>query len=250
MKYSTLLTHFSNVIHRFTTRNGGYSVAPYSSNNLAFHVGDTIKNVHANHELLAQQIGYKLDKLVHMKQVHSKKVIVVDNENFHNPPECDALLTNKVGVPLMVMSADCTPILLYDDVKKVIGVIHAGRAGAFENIVKETLKTMQNTFNVKREDVYVVLGASIQLCCYEVNEAIIKEAEEKNLGFATDNRDGKFYLDVNAILHHQLKESGVAAHHIEDLRACSSCQNEAYFSYRADNQITGRMAGIIMLEEY
>lgn len=249
MEYSTLLTHFSNITHVFTTRHGGCSTAPYSSNNLAFHVGDNKEDVSANHKALAKQLGYDYKRLVHMQQIHSNKVVVVTNEDFNTPPQCDALITNKMDVPLMIMSADCTPILLYDDVRKVIGVIHAGRAGAFSNIIQETLQSMQKHFNVEAHNVYAVLGASIQLCCYEVGEAIYNEAQEKGFTYATHIREEKHYLDVNAIVHQQLKDAKVLASHIEDLRICTACKHDSYFSYRADEQVTGRMASLIMLRE-
>jgi len=247
MEYSTLLTHFSNITHAFTTRHGGYSLAPYSSNNLGFHVGDNKDTVFANHKHLAEALSYSLQTLVYMKQIHSTKVIVVHDETFDTPPICDALITNKTNTPLMIMSADCTPILLYDDVTKVIGVIHAGRAGAFNNIIESTISQMKKSFQVQSENIYAVLGASIQLCCYEVSEEIMFEAEKKGLGYSIHTRENKYYLDINAILHKQLQMCGVAEYHIEDIRACSACLNETYFSYRADKQTTGRMAGVIML---
>ncbi|MEA2090905.1 MAG: laccase domain-containing protein, partial [Campylobacterota bacterium] len=118
---SKLLNNFSNLTHAFTTRESG---------NLAFHVDDNPKNVQRNHELLASKLNYEKRRLVHMKQIHSDIVHLVDaNDNFGNPPTCDALITDKKNIPIMVMVADCSPILFYNDKQKVIAVAHAGRQG-------------------------------------------------------------------------------------------------------------------------
>ena len=135
---SKLLNKFTNLLHCFTTRKSG---------NLAFHVNDNPLHVEHNHETLAKELNYDKNKLIHMKQIHSNTLHVASEyDNFYNPKSCDALITNKVDTPLMVMVADCSPILFYDDEKKVIAVAHAGRAGTFKNINKVVV----NSFTEKR----------------------------------------------------------------------------------------------------
>lgn len=123
---SNLLEPFKNLIHAFSTRDGGYSKAPYLSNNLAFHVSDNKNDVIKNHQALAIQLGYDYTKLIYMRQIHSDIVhIVTDKDNFYTPTTCDALITNKKNIP--IMSADCVPIIIYDSRLHVIAVVHAGR---------------------------------------------------------------------------------------------------------------------------
>jgi len=93
----------------------------------------------------------------------------------------------------------------------------------------------------------VVLGPSIGSCCYEVGEKIGREAAAGPYGFAVVMREGKYFLEVNAIIHRQLEELGIPKENVDDLHICNACENETYFSYRADNQKTGRIAGVIML---
>ena len=233
--YSQNLSHFTNILHAFTTKESG---------NLAFHVGDDPQVVEKNHELLSAALGYEKEKLVYMKQIHSDLVHVVTDEDFSRPPTCDALVTNKRGVPLMVMVADCSPVLLYDAKQKVVAAVHAGRAGAFQNILKKTLALMTQEFGSRAEDVYATIGASIGVCCYEVGDEIDKEAKALGLEYAMQKREERLYLDVNAILKKQLLECGVG--NIEMLELCTCCNKEELFSYRAEMQ-TGRFAGIIML---
>jgi len=243
---SNLLEPFTNLIHAFSTRDGGYSQVPYQSNNLAFHVGDNKNNVLKNHQLLANKLGYDYAKLIHMQQIHSDIVHIVDNkDNIFNPPKCDALITDKKNTPIMIMSADCIPIIVYDPLLHVIAVIHAGRAGAFKNIVSKTISTMQKSFTCKIESLHVSLGASIHGCCYEVNESITKEAKELGYEEMISYKGTKPFLHVNTIVKKQLRDIGVR--YINELDYCSSCENKTFFSYRADSEITGRNAAIAML---
>lgn len=249
-KKSTLLNAYSEIEHLFTTRDGGISKSPFNSNNLAFHVGDKVNDVINNHTSLSKQLNYKHTDLVHMRQIHSDIITLVDPSihNFDNPPECDALITNLTNIPLMVMVADCIPVLFFDPVKKVIAVAHAGRAGAVMGIVPKSIQTMKKEFGSKLENIHVVMGPSIGACCYEVGEKIANEVTAEGYGFAVVAKKGSYYLEVNAIIHHQLQESGIKKENIEDLDICNACENQTYFSYRADKQKTGRIAGVIMLK--
>ncbi|MBD3806511.1 peptidoglycan editing factor PgeF [Sulfuricurvum sp.] len=249
MIYSQLLSHFSDLTALFTTRHGGVSKAPYASGNLAFHVGDNPSDVLCNHDLLAQSLGYDRHLLVHMRQIHSDHITIIDDShNFDTPPQCDALITDRKRTPLMVMSADCTPILLYDPAHNAIGAVHAGRAGALNAILPKTINAMHQAFGSQKEDMKIVLGPSIHRCCYEINESIANETEAKGYPNALRKEEGKVFLDVNAILLQQLHEIEIMSDQIEVIDHCTSCRCDEYFSYRADHQHTGRIAGVILLK--
>lgn len=246
---SPILNNFSNLTHAFTTKDGGVSNSPYTSLNLAFHVQDNTLDVTKNHEKLASELNYDTRTLVHMKQVHSNLVHVVGNkDNFENPPTCDALITDKKNIPLMVMVADCSPILFYDAKKEVIAVAHAGRQGAFKNIVQNVIYTFTNIYDSHAQNISVTIGADIGVCCYEVGVEIYEEAKKLNLDYAIEKRDNSFYLDVNKILMTQLLTSDIKKENIEILNECTCCRSDKYFSYRAD-RTTGRFAGILMIKE-
>ncbi|MFA6197468.1 MAG: peptidoglycan editing factor PgeF [Sulfurimonas sp.] len=245
---STLLNNFPNLTHAFTTREGGVSQKPYDSLNLAWHVEDETRHVEMNHELLAKELEYEKNSLVHMKQIHSNLVHIVNEEdNFHMPRSCDALITNKPNTPLMVMVADCSPILFYDDVQKVIAVAHAGRAGAFSNIIKNVINSFVDEFHSKPENIFVSIGTSIGRCCYEVGDEIYEVACGNGFAFAMSQKNERWYLDVGAILQSQLLACGIQKEHLESSSECTCCKNETYFSYRADG-ITGRFAGVIEMK--
>lgn len=236
--YSLLLNDFSNVKHCFTTRICG---------NLAFHVNDNLKSVILKHKELAKSLNYNFHSLIHMKQIHSSSIhIINENDNFNNPQSCDALITNKINIPLMVMVADCSPILFYDSVRDVIAVAHAGREGTFKNIVKNVIDSMNKNFDSISTDIKVSIGASIGVCCYEVGSEISDEAKKLSLDYAIQIRENRYYLNISKILESQLLESGILKENLEISNECTCCQSDKYFSYRADKN-TGRFAGIICL---
>ena len=236
--HSNLLNNFANITSAFTTKDSG---------NLAFHVNDNELNVIKNHELLAKELNYDIDSLVHMKQIHSDIVhIVDDNDNFKNPPTCDALITDRSNTPLMVMVADCSPIIFYDKEKKVIAVAHTGRQGAFKNIVKNVVNSFINDFNCNVKNIHVSVGASIRNCCYEVGSEIYDEAKKLGLEYAIQKKGESFYLDVSKIIKNQLLSSGIKKENIEFCDECTCCKSDKYFSYRASPS-TGRFAGVIKL---
>jgi len=183
-----------------------------------------------------------------MKQIHSSIVHIVDVDNdFNNPVIADALITDKIDTPLMVMVADCSPILFYDNNKNVIAVAHAGRQGAFKNIIYNVIKSFQNNFDSNLEDIYVSIGASIGVCCYEVGLEIYNEAKKINLEFAIKKKDNKYYLNISKILLSQLNDCNINRKNIDISEDCNCCKNNKYFSYRAEGT-TGRFSGVILLK--
>lgn len=235
---SNLLKEFNDIEHGFTSKING---------NLAFHVGDDKESVIQNHTKLSKYLSYDKDSLVHMKQIHSSIVKKVDkSDDFNHPPICDALITDKKNTPLMVMVADCSPILFYDAKREIIAVAHAGRKGAFTNIIFNVIQSFKNDFSSDPQDIFVSIGSSILECCYEVGEEIYKEAEILNLEYALSFKDNSYYLDISKILYKQLLNAGVKRENIEISQNCSCCSKEL-FSYRRED-ITGRFAGVIFLK--
>jgi hypothetical protein len=245
---SKVFTHHPHLDACFTTRHGGISQPPFNAFNLAFHVGDKEEDVLENHRILGETLNYDFHTLVHMNQIHSDIVAVVDSAmDFASRPRCDALITNSVEIPLMVMSADCTPILLYDPVNHAIGAVHAGRAGALNGILPKTIAAMETRFKTPLSELQIVLGPSIHGCCYEINDTIANEVKEKGFEDALVYQSEAVFLDVNTILYIQLRAMGIASDQIETASACTACNHNTYFSYRADQQHTGRIAGVIVL---
>ena len=234
-----LLEGVPGLLHGFTDRSDG---------NIAFHVGEAYEAVDLRQQRLAERVGYRLEALTHMRQVHGDRILSPGTaEGYTAPLECDALVTDRPGRPLMVMVADCTPLLLCDPRRRVIAAVHAGRAGALADIAGKTVRKMADDFGSAPGEILALLGPSIGPCCYEVGESIGAEAAALGYAEAVVETGNRICLDVNAIIIRQLKEAGLADTHIETSGRCTSCESERFFSYRADRRQTGRFAGVIML---
>lgn len=223
----------NRVFYTFTDKNDG---------NLAFHVEDNEINVIKNRQNLALKLAYKYEDLVYMNQVHGANIIVVDENSPKLIDNCDSIITRSKNLPLMVMVADCIPILMFDDKKGIIAAIHAGRNSTFLEISKKTAEVFIKNFSSNPKDISVVLGASIQKCCYEVSDELSKIVENSfGKEFVENN-----HIDLQGINKKQLNDLGIKNIEISDI--CTKCGNKPYFSYRKDKK-TGRFAGIIILKD-
>jgi YfiH family protein len=227
-----------NIFAKITTRYSGVSDAPYDSLNLALHVGDNPKRVLENRTILSQNCDFYLDNLIYMDQTHGDNIQIVKDSAINKIPDCDAIITKQRNIPIMVMVADCIPILFYDPVKKIIAVAHAGRAGTFKSISKKTVLKMES----EPSDVLVYLGASIKQCCYEVGDGV-GEIVKKSFG---KKYMKKGYLNLQQMNLDQLISIGVKKDNIEISPICTCCNGD-YFSYRREGT-TGRFAGLMMLK--
>jgi len=246
---SHLLTPFTQLTHAFSTKENGYSLKPFSQNNLAYHVHDNSDLVLKNHKNYAKYLDYDVSKLVHMEQVHGSTITLIDKTtDLTKIPKCDALITKEKNIPLMVMVADCIPILVYDPKAEVIAVVHAGRAGVFNQILIKTIKKMETEFNTDSKNLRIVLGPSIRQCCYEVGKEIKDETKELNYSYAIKEKNKTYYLDLVSIIKHDLKALAIEEENIETIDYCTSCNKDIFFSYRAEKNNTGRFSGLLMLK--
>ncbi len=229
----------------FSDRWGGVSKPPYHELNIALHVGDNPIDVLKNREILAKKFDFYIDNLIYMDQTHSNNIQII-NDTFTNKIEnCDGIITNKPNIPLMVMVADCIPVLLYDREKKVIGAVHAGRNGTFKSISKKAVTIMTKEFDSNPKDIVVSLGPSIHSCCYEVGEDLADIAKKSFGDRYVIKRAESFFLYLQTLNFAQLKSFGVKEKNIEISSVCTYCDKN-YFSYRRDG-VTGRFAGVIKL---
>jgi YfiH family protein len=229
------------LFYTVTDRYGGVSSKPYDSLNLALHVGDEPKNVIENRAILANKYNFTLQNLIYMEQTHSSNIAIIKDSSQNRIKNCDGLITDVKNIPIMVMVADCIPILFYEPKKHVIAVAHAGRNGTFNQISKKTIVKMVEEFGCCAKDIVVHLGVSIHECCYEVGEEIARVVDERYINL----RENSYFLDLHKMNVDQLLEAGVLKEHIEVDESCSCC-DEDYFSYRREGK-TGRFAGVMKL---
>ena len=245
MEFSQFRRYDDELFHTITDRYGGVSNEPYDSLNLALHVGDNLKDVLENRIRVSEKYDFSIKNLIFMDQVHGDKVIMIEHAMDNRMANYDALITNERKIPLMVMVADCIPILFYDPVKKAIGVAHAGRNGTFLRIAQKTITKMQEAYGSDVKDIMIALGPSIQSCCYAVGKDLADIAT-KNFGEGfIMKKEEEYFLNLQALNHRQLLDMGIQEEHIEISSTCTACDTN-YFSYRREGE-TGRFAGFIML---
>ncbi|MET8757058.1 peptidoglycan editing factor PgeF [Lentzea sp. NPDC004782] len=226
-----------------TTRAGGVSKAPYDSFNLGDHVGDDERAVEANRARLAEGIGLTPDRLVWMEQVHGRTVGVVDGPQAEPLEATDAVVTKQPGLGLVVLTADCVPVLLGDEEAGVVGAVHAGRVGARVGVVVEALKAMMAQ-GAELERIEVLLGPAVCGECYEVPPEMQKDVEQHLPGSASKSRRGTPALDLRAGLWNQLASAGVGRIGVDP--RCTF-EEKDLFSHRRQAP-TGRLASVVWIE--
>ncbi|WP_420109282.1 peptidoglycan editing factor PgeF [Mycolicibacter arupensis] len=226
-----------------TTRSGGVSKAPFDSFNLGDHVGDDPAAVAANRARLAKATGLGSDRLVWMNQVHGDQVVRVDEPREGAVDQTDALVTTVPRLAMVVVTADCVPVLMADARAGVVAAVHAGRVGAQRGVVVRTLETMLSA-GARVGDVSVLLGPAVSGLHYEVPAAMADEVEAALPGSRTVTSAGTPGLDLRAGIARQLRELGVVA--IDADPRCTAADPKL-FSHRRDG-LTGRLASVIWLE--
>jgi YfiH family protein len=226
-----------------TTRAGGVSEPPYDSFNLGAGAGDDPEAVAANRKRLASELGLAPDRLVWMEQVHGRNAVVVDGPRDTPVEVTDALVTAVPGLAMVVLVADCVPVLLADPDAGVVGAVHAGRVGARVGVIPAALEAMRSAGAVT-ERIEVLLGPSVCGECYEVPAGMRADVEAHLPGSASTTRKGTPGLDLRAGLWRQLADAGVAKIGVDP--RCT-VEDHSLFSHRR-NGTTGRLAALTWIE--
>lgn len=242
------------VNHGFSTRVGGVSEGSYNALNLGMKTGDDKEKVLENLRLFCGALGIEYEDLVISDQVHNDGVMVVTDKDkgrgyITNPlKEIDALITNEPGIPLMTYYADCVPLFIVDPINKVVALAHAGWPGTVKKIGVKTIRKMTEIYGSRAEDIMVVIGPSIGVCCYEVGAEVVEkfninftEAED----FVFPKANGKFMIDLWMANRIALKEIGVLDRNIISSGLCTGCNLGLLYSHRMEGPNTGRMAAVI-----
>lgn len=190
-----------------------------------------IFNIFSSKELSILLKENNLYNYYETKQIHSTIVNIVDN-NYQNNAEGDALITNKINTPLVIKTADCIPILLYDKENRVLGLVHSGWLGTLNNITKETIEIMINKFNCNSQNIEAYIYPSIRKCHFEVHYDVYSKFQEKisNIDKYTNKKEDKYYIDLQSIVKDNLKALNIT--NINDTNVCTCCHPESFHSYR------------------
>lgn len=233
--------------HAVFTRLGGVSRPPFATLNVGATVGDDPAAVLENRHIVFTEMGLLPDDVVTCYQVHSAAVAPVGMRHGGQVISATDGLMSAEGVALFLRFADCVPIILYDPVRHVAALVHAGWRGTAAGIAAVGVARMAERYGSHPDDILACIGPSIGPCCYHVGEDFVRAmiARWPDAAAHIARRDGALCADLWAMNHQQLLGAGVAS--VEVARLCTACHNDEFFSHRADGGRTGRFAAIVRL---
>ena len=246
-----------DVVHGFSTREGGVSQGIFASMNLSFSRGDEEQAVMENYHRLADAVGFQVEDMVASDQTHTTNVRVVAEEDrgngivkrktFH---DVDGMITNVPGIVLCTYYADCVPLYFVDPIHHAVGLSHSGWRGTVGKIGKVTVQKMEQEFGTRPEQLLVAIGPSICQDCYEVSEDVIQqfrnafsENDWEKLFYKKEN--GKYQLDLWKANRLVFQEAGIPAENISMPGICTCCNPQFLFSHRASHGKRGNLAAFL-----
>jgi purine-nucleoside/S-methyl-5'-thioadenosine phosphorylase / adenosine deaminase len=224
----------------FSTRNGGVSDGPYRSLNLGILTDDEPALVTENRRRLAHEARVQAERVVMGWQVHGADLREWDGPSperaYAEPgakrlPRVDGHLTERHGLGLLVLVADCYPVALSDGARAAM--LHCGWRPLAGGIVEKAVARFERP-------PAAAVGPGIGGCCYEVGPEVVDQFAD--VRGAADGR----MLDLRRVIDARLAEAGVTE--VQHLDCCTSCHPDLYFSHRRDDGLTGRQAGIVVLD--
>jgi hypothetical protein len=229
------LNELDGVRHAFFTRRGGVSEGLYASLNCGFGSGDERERVAENRARAAQRLEVAERHLHSLHQVHGVNVVEVEGQwNPDARPQADGMVTNRPGIALGVLTADCAPILMVDPDTRVIGAAHAGWRGALAGIIEATIAAMaKHGANPVR--IVLGIGPCIAQRSYEVGAEFpgpFLAADRANVDFfaPSPQNAGKVLFDLRGYCAHRAWQAGVRA--IAMLPNDTYAEDQRFFSYR------------------
>ena len=251
MYFSKKFSEFKNIKHCFFSKNGGVSKNIYSSLNCGLGSNDDKKNILNNLSIVSKQIGLENNNLFLMNQTHSNKVVTI-NENNKNSQRinADALITKIKNIGISVLTADCVPILIYEEINQIIACVHAGWKGAVNGVLENTLNQIISMN--KNNKIYVAIGPCIGLKNYDVGREFYDEFiqnDKENKIFFLSSKNNKFLFDLRKYINFKLTKFDIK--YVENIDLDTYAEKEKFFSFRRSKQLAekdyGRCISVISL---
>jgi hypothetical protein len=249
------LNEVLRIRHGFFTREGGSSEGIYASLNCGLATGDDPERVAANRARALALLDIEPQALATVQQEHTTTVVVIDDAwTAEAPPVvADAMVTNRPGVALGILTADCAPVLLADPRANIIAAVHAGWRGALAGVLDNTVAAMVK-LGAKPSRIAAAVGPCIAHRSYEVGPefpaAFLADDPDNHFFFAPAVREGHFYFDLPGFIARRLAKIAV----IDVARTpCDTYREEGrFFSYRRSvlkgEKDCGRSMSVIVLE--
>jgi len=247
---SKKLSKFKKISHGFFGSKGGVSTGIYKSLNCGVGSLDKKLNIKKNLNIASLKINSQKNKIILPKQIHSNRFYLIEKKLYKKRIECDALITNKKNILIGVLTADCAPIFIFDPIKTIISVVHAGWKGAYKGIIKNVITFLKkNGSNVK--DLVVVIGPCISQKNYEIKEDFLDrflKKNKKNIIFFRFAKK-KIFFDLKKYISFEIKKLGI--NKLEIINKNTFSGKNTYFSARRSlmkkQNDYGRNVSLIMI---
>ncbi|WP_025560127.1 peptidoglycan editing factor PgeF [Sphingomonas sp. UNC305MFCol5.2] len=220
------------VSHGFLGRRGGVSTGLVAGLNVGTGSADDPDAIAENRRRAGEAV-LPGGRLVTVYQVHSPDAVAVI-EPFEDRlrPRADALVTDRPGLALGILTADCAPVLLADREAGVVGAAHAGWKGAIGGVTDSTIALME-TLGARRERIAAAVGPCIARASYEVDAGFFRRFAEENPAnerFFADGRPGHYQFDLEAYVAHRLASAGIRT--VETLGLDTYSDENRFYSFR------------------
>jgi hypothetical protein len=220
------------VAHGFLGRRGGVSTGVHAGLNVGPGSADVPEAVAENRRLATEAVVPGA-RLVTLYQVHSPDAVAaIAPFDDDLRPHADALVTDRPGLALGILTADCAPVLLADAEAGVVGAAHAGWKGALGGVTDSAIATME-TLGARRDRIVAAIGPCIARASYEVDEAFLRRfaaADPDNERFFADGRPGHHQFDLEAYVAHRLAAAGLRR--VEAMGLDTYADEDRFFSFR------------------
>jgi len=234
MLTASALDQTAGIRHAFFTRNGGVSDGLYGSLNCGFGSGDDSDRVRENRDRAMRRLGFSGNDLNTVYQIHSATAAVTREPwRLESRPKADAMVTDRPGMAIGILTADCVPVLFADADAGVIGAAHAGWRGAKDGVLEATISAMVD-LGAKPDHITTAIGPCIHQASYEVgpefHAGFVADDPANGGFFAASSRDGHFMFDLPGYAADRLTSLGLKE---VDTVAADTCGDEdRFFSYR------------------
>lgn len=241
LQFKELLKYSDKVQH-------AYSLKP-------LQFSDKNKIAPINYKKICEVLDIDSDKIIKSAQKHTDIVKDIKEYTDETFEFVDGFVTAKKNIPIVTKYADCTPIILYDKIKNVIGNVHSGWRGTLQRISVKAVKLMVEAYDCNPADIIVCIGPCIKECHFQVEEDFIDKFKKEfrnvekyyKLGEVIEGKQ-KYYFDTTSLIIDCLLEIGIKRENIFDSNICSVCNANSMHSFRAEKENADRNMNIVMLK--
>ena len=216
------LKRFSSLVHAFSTKSDG---------NMSFRFGKK-REVLKNREKFLTKLNIDLSRCVVMHASHSEKVLFVDSSD--GSVDVDGSITKKKNLYLLLLIADCLPIILYDPKKEILGLVHAGWRNTDNRIVEKAVKKIIQEFGSKPSDIKVAIGPAIHKESYIFDDLLQKNSKEWRK-YVKKLRDGRLSVDLIGYTKEQLTIFGINPNNIFN-SGVDTAKDQRFYSHYRDSR--------------